>query len=403
MKHKYSLLILPLLLSLLLCACGNNNSKNIEASKSVVSESTKEIVTSIPDVIPSEGPIPTSEPEPEPETYRVEIIAVGDNLIHSMVIKSGLQNDGTYNYDSMYENIKDEIAYADIKIINQETMLVSNPNSYSGYPTFGSPYEIGDAVINAGFNVITHATNHSFDKGVTGVYDSIAYWREHPEVLMTGIYESEEAYNTISVMEVNNIKIAFLNYTYSLNGFNLPSDAQYLINTLYSEEKIKNDLEKANELADFVIVLPHWGTEYVYEPTDYQISWARAFVDHGADLIIGSHPHVVEPLEILLSQDGREVPCYFSLGNFISNQDEVPRMLGGMAKITIEMTEGEEPVIVSATMEPIVTHISSDVKEFRTYMLKDYTDELAASHYLTRKGKTVSVEKLQTLYDSIVN
>ena len=251
-----------------------------------------------------------------------------------------------------------------------------------------------------GFNVITHATNHSFDKNVKGVESSVAFWREHPEVLMVGMYDNEEDFNEIPVKDFGGIKIAFLNYTYGLNGFQLPEDNQYLVNTLYDDDKVASDIQRARELADFVIVFPHWGTEYVYEATTYQRGEAKIFVDAGADLIIGAHPHVVEPLEILTAEDGREVPCYWSLGNFISSQSEVPRMLGAMAEVTIEMTEGDERAhLVSAEMEPIMTFISKDTKFITSYMLKDVTEEIASEHWLTKKGLTV--EKIQALYDDI--
>lgn len=405
LKKKLSILLTLALTISMLAACGNNTNNNVEntppdLNSTIMSGDETTSKDETQNVEPTETPTPT--PEPEPETYTVELIAVGDNLIHTGIISAGKNSDGTYNYDFMYENILNEISDADVKIINQETMFVKDRSQYSGYPTFGSPYEIGDAIINAGFNVVTHATNHSYDKGETGILNTTSYWKEHPEVLMTGVYDSQEAYDTISIMEVNNIKIAFLNYTYGLNGLKVPADKKYYVNTLYDEDKIISDLQKANELADFVIVLPHWGSEYIYEPTEYQISWARVFVENGADLIIGAHPHVVEPLDYILKEDGTEVPCYYSLGNYISSQDEVPRMLGAMAKVTIEMTEGQEAKIVSSTMEPTVTHISSDRTIFTTYMLKDYTEELASEHYLNTKGKKLTIERLQDLYDSII-
>lgn len=407
MKKNRKILSLLLVMTLILSftACRTKTTQTLTKTETTKTDNNTE--TAIESIITESTikPEKTTEPEPEPEpvVHTVELIAVGDNLIHSNVIKSGKQSDGSYNYDNIYANIKNEIESADVKIINQETVLVSDPNKYSGYPTFGSPYAIGDATVAAGFNVITHATNHSYDKGSTGVLDTVSYWKTQENVTMTGMYDSQEDYNNISIREVNGIKIAFLNYTYGLNGLTVPEDKKYYINTLYSEEKVVEDLKKANELADFVIVLPHWGTEYVYEPTEYQISWSRVFVENGADLIIGTHPHVVEPLDIIIGPNGEQVPCYYSLGNFVSCQDEVPRMLGGMAKVTIEMTEGEPAHIVSSTMEPTVTHIEAGCKSFTTYMLKDYTDELAANHWLTTKGKKISVEGLTELYDSIVN
>ncbi len=382
-----------LLMTVSLTACD----KPVKLSAESEPEATV-VISEMPLVEPELEPEP--EPEPEPQVFNVKLCAVGDDLIHDNLINSGKQEDGTYNYDHFYEHVLDQLAQYDIRVINQETVLVNDPGSYSGYPRFGSPYEVGEAVIKAGFNVVTHATNHSYDKGVNGVLSSVAFWREHPDILMVGMYDNEEDFNTIPVKEFNGIKIAFLNYTYGLNGLALPDDKQYLVNTLYDDDKIVSDIQKARELADFVIVFPHWGTEYVYEATTYQRSEAKIFVDAGADLIIGAHPHVVEPLEILVADDGREVPCYWSLGNFISSQSEVPRMLGAMAEVEIEMTEGDERAhLVSAEMEPIMTFISKDTKFITTYMLKDVTEEIASEHWLTKKGLTV--EKIQALYDDI--
>lgn len=354
------------------------------------------------EVQPEAIPEPEPEPEPEPQVFSVTLCAVGDDLIHDNLIRYGKQEDGTRNYDVFYENILDEISSFDIKIINQETVLVDDPADYSGYPRFGSPTQVADSLIKAGFNVVTHATNHSYDKGEKGILSTVAYWKEHPEVLMTGMYDSEEDYNTISVGTYNNIRIAFLNYTYGLNGLKLPAGKEYYVNTLYDEEKIINDINKAKEVSDFIIVLPHWGAEYVYKPNDYQKRFAKLFAENGADLIIGAHPHVVEPLENIVTEDGREVPCYWSLGNFISSQDEVPRMLGAMAKVSIEMTEGDEKAhIVSTEMEPIVTHLNAKATSVTTYMLKDYSEEMASEHRLTKKGKKLTYQGLLDLYDSI--
>lgn len=392
MKRKYNKKIILLLSALLLILfIGGCSDKKETSSKTESTENTDVVKDEKEEVVE----------EKIPETYQVNLIAVGDNLIHTTIIKAGKQNDGSYNYDSLYANIQEELASADIKIINQETMLVSDAKNYTGYPTFGSPYAIGDAIRNAGFNVVTHATNHSYDKRETGIMDTTNYWKQYPEVLVTGVYQSQEDYDTITIGEFNHIKVAFLNYTYGLNGFVLPSDKQYYVNTLYDENKIISDLQRANELADIVVVLPHWGNEYVYKPSEQQRRLAQLFVDNGADLIIGTHPHVLQPLEYISKPDGSQVPCFYSLGNFTSSQTETPRMLGGMAKVTITKTEGENTVIETAIIQPTVTHISSDCRYYTTYMLSNYTNELASSHYLTRKGKNMTVEKLNELYNSI--
>lgn len=340
--------------------------------------------------------------EEKNRVYNVNIMAIGDNLIHTVVMNSGKQSDGTYNYDDMY-CIDEELEWADLKIINQETILVNDSSRYSSYPTFGSPIGIGESLINKGFNLITCATNHSFDKGESGILDTLNFWEQHKaEVTAIGMYKSQEDYDKIAVIKINNIKIACLNYTYGLNGFILPDDKQYLVKTLYDEDYIISEIQKAKEISDFVIVFPHWGTEYIYKPTEYQKYFAQLFADNGADLIIGTHPHVVEPLEYIESIDGRIVPCYYSLGNFVSGQDEMPRNLGGMAKIEIQMKDNEISII-SSTLEPTVTHRDIDTKKIYGYMLEDYTEEMANKHWLNYQGKSLTIEKLWDLFNEITN
>jgi poly-gamma-glutamate synthesis protein (capsule biosynthesis protein) len=143
----------------------------------------------------------------EPAKSQVTLLAVGDNLIHSQVIRSGKQADGTYNYDHLYSNLKELISAADIAVINQETILGGDEFPYSGYPNFNSPTQIGDAVIKAGFDVVLHATNHTMDKGLEGVKNDINYWKLHPEITVLGINETEKEREQIPIIDKNGIKI----------------------------------------------------------------------------------------------------------------------------------------------------------------------------------------------------
>lgn len=339
--------------------------------------------------------------ECDSQPVEVRIMAVGDNLIHMPVVNAGKNEDGTYDYKEMYENILDEINAADLRVINQETILTADREEYSGYPCFGSPYEIGDALIASGFNLVTCATNHSYDKKSKGIEDSVSYWKSHPEVTAIGIYNSQDDFDEIAVVEINGIRIACLNYTYGLNGFVLPSDRQYMVKTLYDKDAVATEVRKADEISDFVIVFPHWGTEYTHKTTAYQKEWAKTFADNGADLIIGTHPHVIEPLEYITADDGHIVPCYYSLGNFISAQTEPNRILGGMAVVTVEKKDGIVTV-KSADMLPVVTHRDSITGKFTAYMLSDYNDELGERHRLTARGKNVTVDSLGCIFSEVM-
>lgn len=336
------------------------------------------------------------EVTPEEKIYEeISLVSAGDNLIHSMVIKSGIKD--TYDYNYMYENIKDYINKFDIKVLNQETVLINDKNKCSGYPTFGSPIEIGEAVINTGFNVITQATNHAYDKKEEGITDSINFWEKN-NIPILGIHNNPD--DNVFIYETENTKIAMLNYTYSLNGFSLPDDKKYLVDSLYDNEKILNDLKYAKENADFVIVFPHWGVEYTHKETEEQIKIANMLAENGADLIIGAHPHVVEPVKIIKTSDNRKVPCYYSLGNFISNQDEIPRMLGALAEVKI-INDNGNVYIKEYEITPIVTYIESYSKEFRVYLLSDYTEEINNTHRMKRI-RNMSIDDINEIWNNII-
>lgn len=344
-------------------------------------DKNKVIISSIPTESPTEIPptLPVT-PTVEPKASSVTLLAVGDNLIHLEVIKSGLKKDGTYRYDHLYSNIKEDILAADIAIINQETILGGKDFAYTGYPSFNSPTEIGDAIAAAGFDVILHATNHTMDKGKKAVENTMNFWRQFPEITVLGINETKEISKTVPIVEKNGIKIAMLNYTYGLNGYSLPKGMPYYVNLL-DKQKMSSDIKKAKKQADFVIVFPHWGSEYVYKPNAYQKDLTRFFYQQGVDLVIGTHPHVIQPVEWIKNTKKHKMLVYYSLGNFMSYQKEAPRMLGAMANITL--TKDKNGTYISeAGVIPIVTHYEHGPKNynFSIYKLTDYTSKLASVH-----------------------
>ena len=371
---------------------------NLTASITVATSITPMITKS-----PTPSPFPTPSPIPTPTVHEVTLVAVGDDLIHKKVVDSGLREDGTYNFDHIFAHMKRDFSNADIAIINQETILGTSQMGYSGYPRFCSPMEVGDAIRNAGFDVVLHASNHVADKGVEGIENTLAYWEKYPEITVLGIHGSEESYSNIAVIESNGIKIAMLNYTYGLNGLSLPSDKSYMVN-VFHEQKIIQDIKKAKEVSDFIIVFPHWGNEYQYEEGKYQRLWADFFANQGVDLIIGSHPHVLQPIDWISSSDGHRMLVYYSLGNFVSTMDYTDRMLGGMANITIIKEDGKA-YIKEAAITPIVTHYErANLSKLTVYKLSDYSQSLAQKHYIlgNYRGKDFSLEKLQQLSRDIV-
>lgn len=320
---------------------------------------------------------------------KVTLVAVGDNLIHNTLIAAGEQEDGSLDYTSLYANIKPDIEKADIAVIDQETILGGDSFEYTGYPLFNSPWEIGDAAIDAGFDIFNCATNHTMDMGWAGIEKELEYFSDKENVVALGINADEREYNTITYYEKNSITFALLNYTFGTNGISLPEDKPWCVNLL-DEEKVTADIKEAREHADVVIVFPHWGTENSHEVSDYQREYTQLFSDLGVDIVIGCHPHVLQPVEWVTNETtGKKMIVYYSLGNFISHQIELDQLCGGMAQLTIEK-HGDDIEISSAKLVPIVCHYNrgdNDKFEFDVYKLSDYTDDLAATH--SQSGGTV--------------
>ncbi len=356
-------------------------------------------------VRPPETDEVTDVPAPD-EPERVTLAMVGDILLHEKVANSGAYPDGSYNYDHIFENLKDEISKADIALVNQEVILGGRELGLSGYPNFNGAFEVGDSLVKAGFDVILHATNHTLDKGKTGVLNCLDFWKtNYPDIGVVGINESYEEQDNVYVVEKNGIKIAFLNYTYGTNGMSVPSDMPYLINLL-SESALREDVAKAEEIADFTVVLPHWGTEYIHYPDSSQKYWTSLMLSLGVDLVIGTHPHVVQPVEMI--EDGEHsMLVYYSIGNFVnataqSGNGIADRMLGAMADVTIEKNGNGEVYIADWAAVPVVSHVRSGVGELTVYKLSDYSEDLAEKNEIVASDPAFSYEYCEALAESIL-
>ncbi|MDY5807316.1 MAG: CapA family protein [Lachnospira sp.] len=388
-KRNKMILTFTLLIISFLCMC-------FLCFAFIYTENNKKAITSSATQPASSGVTLSSQEETTDSSYglkeasntdspvTINVMMIGDMLIHRGVYRSGTTDNVNYNFDHLFANILDDIEEADMRIVNQETILGGTEMGLDEYPNFNSPQEIGDAEVEAGFNIILHATNHALDKGLTGLNTTVSYWKtNHPEMSVLGIYDSQEDADEIYVYEKEGFKVAVLNYTYGTNGIPIPQSAPYCVNMLEDEEKIRDDIRRAKQLADMVIVSPHWGSEYVYYATSYQKEWTDLFLEEGVDVVIGTHPHVLEPVEEFTREDGHRMVVYYSLGNFVSNQDEIPRMIGGMAKLTL-VKEGNSARIESYSIEPLVTHKLFGYKLITTYKLSDYTNELALQNAIRR-------------------
>lgn len=359
-------------------------------------------------VKPTPTPTPIPKPTPVPIVYEptgdntIIIRMVGDALIHRGLYTQSKQSDGSYNSDKLFVNVKSVIQEADLAIINQETILVAKEEDYSQYPSFGSPFSIGQGAMDAGFNIIAHASNHTLDKGISGVRQTLDFWRDK-DVTVLGIHDSELE-SDIDYVSCEGITISFVNYTYGLNGYEPRiADDKYIVDLL-SDENIESTVATANATSDLMIAVLHVGTEYVYTPSNEAIKQVDRFIDAGADIVLCAHSHVVETYGMRTTKNNNTALVYYSLGNFISYQDKVPRMIGGMADIKIELTKQEDDSykveIVEYDMLPIVTHLQSG--NITTYMLSDYTDALCAKHRYFKEEK-LKVSDLYDLYYNMVN
>ena len=365
----------------------------------ILTASPTDSMAAIPSCEPeTNGPSVNIQNESEPCT--LTMIAAGDNLIHKTIVDKGWRPYlGTHDFHFLYTPILDTIQSRDLAVINQETIFISDNSLISDYPTFGTPQIMGEALVDSGFDIVLSATNHTWDKGVRGVMDTLNYWKTfHPEITLLGIHDSPESFNTIDYVEKNGIRLAMFNYTYGLNGFRVPGSLYYMVNLLGQSGKFLNDVRTAENEADMTVCFLHIGEEYRYQPTAFQQSYVYSLIDAGADLIICSHPHVVEPVSYITTMSGNSGLVFWSCGNLISAQSKIPRILGGLADVTIEKDDSGTR-ISSWNFIPTVTHFSG--MDVRVFLLKDYNDVLAAVNHANFNDGPLTTERLWNLWTSI--
>ena len=322
-----------------------------------------------------------------PEEYEASIFMVGDALIHSCVYNDARTGNGGYDFKPQIELIKPISSRYDLVYYNQETVLGGTELGLSNYPRFNSPYEVGDAFVDAGFNLVSLATNHTMDKGEVGVTNSVNYWKKQTGVVTSGQWTSfEERDASVSkIYEINGIKYAFLSYTTWTNGLETPRGKEYL-NNVYSDEKAAADIAKVKDKADIIIVAMHWGTEYYLGVDSSQTRIANFLASQGVQLIIGAHPHVVEPVEYI--NDGKTFVIY-SLGNLISDQEGNERLTGLMMTLKIKKKVDVDDSVTITIEEPKaeLTYTKSGYcKNFKVYPYSQLNNSIL-SGYETLRNK----------------
>lgn len=350
-------------------------------------------------------PAPTAEPTPQPADT-VKFIAAGDNLIHGSIYLQAARRAGGngYDFDYAYENTEDYFDGFDVRFINQET-LVNDAYPPSHYPQFSTPLALGEKVLEMGFNVIGTSNNHSYDKGTAGIKSSLDYWNSK-NVVNTGFYTGDDSVD-IKYMTVNNIKMAFLAYTYGTNGISIYDETSPYIIHPDDFTVVERQVKTAKENADIVIVSCHWGWEDTNTVNDYQKTVAEKLNIMGVDVIIGTHPHVIQTVEWHTNDvnDNRTLICY-SLGNFISGQSKGNNMLGGLFQFDIVKNydlEGNSTVSVeSPYFVPTITHYDAEYSNIRNYILADYTPEMAAKHGVKAYDSKFSYDYIENIVYTVI-
>jgi len=265
-----------------------------------------------------------SEMAPNSNLVSINLVATGDILMHNTVITSGITGT-TYNFEHLYAPIKDFIAAGDYASVNLETSLAGPSSGYTGYPLFNSPDSIAVALKESGFDLVVTANNHILDRGFQGALRTMNVL--HNAGLDTaGTYQSAAEKQKSLIKDIRGVKVGYLAYSYSTNGIPVPADKPYFFNYL-EPDKIKADIAALRPKVDVLVLALHWGVEYSPYPTEIQRQQAKEFFQAGADAILGSHPHVVQPMEIM-NISGQDKFVIYSMGNSMGNQNGVERNSG---------------------------------------------------------------------------
>lgn len=365
-----------------------------------------------------DGQAPTNQVKADTEVVTEEVfkptsaklVAVGDNLMHRSCTLSAKNADGTYDFTKHFANMADIFKAADLAVISQDTVLGGIELGATSTETgiFNTAVELADGMADAGINVVLAANNHIMDEGSAGLNTMMSYFStKYPNITLLGVNNSREAKDEPVYVETNNIKIAMINYSYGSNQTADLDASPYLLNQ-YDEDWLSDILKQAREKADFIIAFPFWGEQNSMDYTQEQERQAQFLADNGVDLIIGSYPHVVEPVKWITAENGDRTLVYYSLGNFQSIQNTVENMLGGQANVTISKEE-DGTHISDYSLDFVVTHYeqreSSEYYDIvTTYPLADYTSDLAARHGMSVSGnEEFDLASLQGLSSQILS
>ena len=309
---------------------------------------------------------------------QISLAMVGDVVLNSSALDSGLKDNGDYDYTPLFSNVSPEVKQHDVRIVAQETNLPGDGYGYGSMRPLNAPQALGQAEVGAGFNVVLRANDHTMDNGTEGLHSELNWWNsEYPKIPVLGVSdpEVEEAVvsngyaSNVYVFEKDGFKVAILNHTWDVSE----QDTRYL--SALDEQKISADVKRARDAgAQMIVACPHWGQEDDIEPTEDEVKYAQFYANNGVDVIIGTHPRVLQRAEVLQGKDGHKTVCFYSLGCFVSSLSTM-NLVGGLAEVTLERDSAGACSVKSAVLKPVVTH-RANRGEYTVYLLGKYTEEM---------------------------
>lgn len=329
---------------------------------------------------------------------RATLSAVGDVIMNQNILDlvdglDGVSDKKSYDFNVLFDRVRQKISSYDISIVNQETVYASDEKyPYVGYPSFNTPDSEADALVNAGWNVVINNSNHSLDYGIAGANRTRAVLDKFPQIMNVGNYQSDEDRQDIRVVEVNGIKIAILAYSY---GQNTKVPNTYTA-PQYSEELLTADVAKAKEVSDFIVLYMHWGSEYTHVPNDNQEHYAQVAANLGVGMVIGTHAHAIQSAEWLdrvgeqtaqvQAANGGKMLVVYGLGDFIAGYHNFPMtIMSGMFSCELVKDENGSVSVENTMWHPAIEHWDNGLTQ--TYWFEDYSDELARQNDLLTKEK----------------
>ncbi|MHB1153145.1 MAG: CapA family protein [Eubacteriales bacterium] len=341
-----------------------------------------------------------------PVIKKTSFLAAGDNIVYRGNVREALkyaQADGrTYSFMHQYSEVASLVENADISFINQETLMAGEDYSFSYYPRFNSPQDMGHDLVDLGFDIINIANNHMLDWGADALQKTIEFWRSDTPAFIIGDYLNSDEYESVKIYKKRGLRIAFLSYTYGTN-MGLGTVNSDIAIPYLEEETVVRQVTAARKSADLVFVSVHWGNENNFLPDSSQVHYAQLMCNLGVDVIIGHHPHVVGPVVWLDGTDGHKMLCAYSLGNFAAEMANDYNMVGGLLTFDIVSENDKKPYITDPLFIPTVYYYNMSFRKNCVYLMRDFTEEMAAGHGIGFYGNYTTLEKLKSYVTDTVS